>query len=171
VVIIGIPFAPGESGEGARLANELLATHPEAGVVVLSEHAEPEYASLLFGQGSARRAYLLTESVAVPSRLRHAVQTVADGGSVVDPAAMSELVDERRRREESKLAALTPRELEILRLIAEGRSNAAIAESLVITKRAVERHINSIFLKLDLRESAEVSRRVVAALRYLAAQA
>ncbi|HEY6836026.1 MAG TPA: LuxR C-terminal-related transcriptional regulator, partial [Gaiellaceae bacterium] len=120
--------------------------------------------------GSDRRAYLVKENLKDQAELRRALQTVAAGGSVVDPIIVEQLVENRRRREDMHLDRLTPRELEILALIAEGRSNAAIATELFVTKRAVERHINSIFLKLDLRDATDVSRRVKAALLYLSGQ-
>src|SRR5205809_2230161 len=167
VVVADIRMPPENTDEGIRLAAELRSTHPEIGVVVLSQHAEPTYAVVLFEQGSERRAYLLKDSVRSPAELSRALHTVAEGGSVVDPIVVEQLVEARRRREDAQLDTLTPRELEILAMIAEGRSNAAIAEALVVTKRAVERHINSIFLKLDLREAEGVSRRVKAALHYL----
>jgi DNA-binding NarL/FixJ family response regulator len=171
VVVTDIRMPPDNSDEGIRLAAELRSKHPEIGVVVLSQHAEPLYATALFDEGSERRAYLLKESVKDQAELGRALKTVADGGSVVDPIVVEQLVEARRRREDANLEALTPRELEILGFIAEGQSNAAIAEKLVVTKRAVERHINSIFLKLDLRDAEDVSRRVMAALRYLAGHA
>jgi DNA-binding NarL/FixJ family response regulator len=171
VVVTDIRMPPNNSDEGIRLAAELRSKHPEIGVVVLSQHAEPLYATVLFEEGSERRAYVLKESVKDRAELARALKTVADGGSVVDPIVVEQLVEARRRRDDAHLDALTPRELEILALIAEGQSNAAIAEKLVVTKRAVERHINSIFLKLDLRDAEDVSRRVMAALRYLAGQA
>jgi DNA-binding NarL/FixJ family response regulator len=171
VVVTDIRMPPDNSDEGIRLAAELRSKHPEIGVVVLSQHAEPLYATVLFEEGSERRAYVLKESVKDRAELARALKAVADGGSVVDPIVVEQLVEARRRREDAHLDALTPRELEILALIAEGQSNAAIAEKLVVTKRAVERHINSIFLKLDLRDAEDVSRRVMAALRYLAGQA
>ena len=167
VVLTDIRMPPDHRDEGIRLANELRETRPEIGVVVLSQHAEPAYAVLLFEDGSHGRAYLLKESLKDRDELVRAVVTVAEGGSVVDPLIVEELLELQRRRRDSPLDRLTPRELEILGLIAEGRSNAAIAERLVVTKRAVERHINSIFLKLNLRESDDVSRRVKAALLYL----
>jgi DNA-binding NarL/FixJ family response regulator len=167
VVVTDIRMPPDNSDEGIRLAAELREEHPEMGVVVLSQHAQPAYATLLFEQGSERRAYLLKESLKNQAELSRALRTVAEGGSVVDPIVVEQLVESRRRREDSGLETLTPRELEILALIAEGRSNAAIAEEIVVTKRAVERHINSIFLKLDLRDAEDVSRRVMAALFYL----
>ena len=170
VVLTDIRMAPDNTDEGIRLAAELRSKHPEIGVVVLSQHAEPLYASLLFQEGSERRAYLLKESVKDQTELSRALRTVAGGGSVVDPMVVERLVQERRRREDTRLDTLTPRELQILALIAEGQSNAAIAHALVITKRAVERHINSIFLKLDLRDAEDVSRRVKATLLYLAGE-
>jgi DNA-binding NarL/FixJ family response regulator len=171
VVVTDIRMPPEYSDEGIRLAAELRSEHPGIGVVVLSLHAEPTYASVLFEQGSERRAYLLKESVKDRAELSRAVRTVAEGGSVVDPIVVEQLVAARRRREDARLDSLTARELEILAMIAEGQSNAAIAEALVVTKRAVERHINSIFLKLDLREAEDVSRRVKATLLYLSGEA
>jgi DNA-binding NarL/FixJ family response regulator len=170
VVVTDIRMPPDNTDEGIRLAAELRSTHPEIGVVVLSQHAEPIYAMLLFEEGSERRAYLLKESLKDQAELTRALKTVAEGGSVVDPVVVEQLVEARRAHEDSRLESLTRRELEILGMIAEGRSNAAIAESLVVTKRAVERHINSIFMKLDLREAEDVSRRVKAALMYLAGE-
>jgi DNA-binding NarL/FixJ family response regulator len=167
VVLTDIRMPPTNTDEGVRLAAELRSSHPEVGVVVLSQHAEPLYATTLFEQGSARRAYLLKERVKDREELHRALQEVADGGTVVDSRIVDELVSYQRRRKDSKLDELTPRELEILGLIAEGRSNTAIAEQLVVTKRAVERHINQIFLKLDLGDSEDVSRRVKAVLLYL----
>lgn len=170
VVLTDIRMPPDHRDEGLRIANELRETHPEVGVVVLSQHAEPGYAAILFEDGSHGRAYLLKESLRDRDELIRAVVTVAEGGSVVDPLIVDELLDLQRRRRDTPLDRLTPRELEILGLIAEGRSNAAIAEKLVVTKRAVERHINSIFLKLGLRETDDISRRVKAALLYLSGE-
>ena len=171
VVVTDIRMPPGNSDEGIRLAADLRSEHPEIGVVVLSQYSEPIYASLLFEEGSERRAYLLKESLRDQNELSRALHAVADGGSVVDPLVVERLVEASRRREDARLDTLTPRELEILALIAEGRSNTAIAEHLVVTKRAVERHINSIFAKLNLREADDdVSRRVKAALLYLSGE-
>lgn len=167
VVLTDIRMPPTNTDEGIRLAGELRLSHPEIGVVVLSQHAEPFYATALFEGGSARRAYLLKERLRDREELSRALQEVAAGGSVVDPRIVEELLGAQRRREGSRLDQLTPRELEILGMIAEGKSNNAIAESLVITKRAVERHINSIFWKLNLGESDDVSRRVKAVLVFL----
>jgi DNA-binding NarL/FixJ family response regulator len=170
VVLTDIRMPPSHRDEGIKLANELRETRPEIGVVVLSQHAEPTYAAILFEDGSHGRAYLLKESLKNREELVRAVVTVADGGSVVDPLIVDELLERQRHRRDAPIDRLTPRELEILGLIAEGRSNAAIAEKLVVTKRAVERHINSIFLKLGLRETEDVSRRVKAALLYLSGE-
>lgn len=168
VVVTDIRMPPGHSDEGIRLADELRTTHPEIGVVVLSQHTDPLYAIALFDQGADGRAYLLKERVRDQAELSRAVREVADGGSFVDPRIVEGLLSVHARDDRSPLDELTPRELEILALIAEGRSNTTIAALLVITKRAVERHINAIFRKLDLEESADISRRVKAALVYLA---
>jgi DNA-binding NarL/FixJ family response regulator len=170
VVLTDIRMPPDKRDEGIRIAAELREQKPEVGVVVLSQHAEPAYAALLFADGSEGRAYLLKESLKNREELLRAVQTVAEGGSAVDPLVVEELVASQRQRHDARLDSLTPRELEILGLIAEGLSNAAIAEKLVVTKRAVERHINGIFLKLGLRDAADVSRRVKAALFYLSGE-
>jgi len=169
VVLTDIRMPPTNTDEGIRLAGELRSSHPQVGVVVLSQHAEPLYAAALFERGSDRRAYLLKERLKDRAELSRALQEVAGGGSVVDSRIVEELLATQRQREELRLDELTPRELEILSLIAEGRSNTWIAESLVITKRAVERHINQIFWKLELGESRDVSRRVKAVLVYLGA--
>ena len=166
VVVTDIRMPPSHTDEGIRLADELRTTRPEVGVVVLSQHESPLYALALFDRGAERRAYLLKERVRDQSELGRAVREVAGGGSVVDPRIVEGLLSAHTRTH-TPLEELTPRELEILALIAEGRSNTAIAESLVVTKRAVERHINAIFRKLELEESEDVSRRVTAALLYL----
>ena len=168
-MLTDIRMPPTNTDEGIRLAAELRSTHPEIGVVVLSQHAEPLYATALFEHGSDRRAYLLKERLRDGRELRRALHEVAGGGSVVDARSSRSSSAAQRRRENSRLDQLTPRELEILAMIAEGWSNSAIAETLSITKRAVERHINSIFSKLDLGESKDVSRRVKAVLDYLGA--
>lgn len=168
VVVTDIRMPPGYTDEGIRLADELRTTQPEVGVVVLSQHADPLYALALFDQGAARRAYLLKERVRDRAELGRAVREVANGGSVVDPRIIEGLLSVHTRNDRAPFDQLTPRELEILGLIAEGRSNTAIAGELVVTKRAVERHINAIFRKLELEESEDTSRRVTAALLYLA---
>ena len=171
VVVTDIRMPPTNTDEGIRLANELRATEPGIGVVVLSQHSDPAYATALFENGSERRAYLIKERVRDAAELGRALRSVAEGGSVVDPVVVETLLQSTRARERSQLDELTPRELEILALIAEGRSNAAIAETLFLTKRAVERHINGIFTKLDLGDSESISRRVKATLVYLTAEA
>jgi DNA-binding NarL/FixJ family response regulator len=166
VVVTDIRMPPTNTDEGIRLADELRSSHPEIGVVILSQHAEPRYAMALLSAGSARRAYLLKERLTDEAELSQALRNVAAGQSLIDPRVVEKLVDARARRG-SDLGDLTPREFEILGLIAEGRSNSWIASKLTITKRAVERHINAIFLKLDLGEPEDVNRRVQAALLYL----
>jgi DNA-binding NarL/FixJ family response regulator len=170
VVLADISMPPTNTDEGIRLAGELRTTHPDMGLVILSQYAEPVYATQLLEGGSDRRAYLLKDRVQYRSDLTHALREVASGRSVVDPRIVELLLTARRKRADSHFDALTPREQEILALVAEGRSNGAIAVDVVITKRAVERHINSIFMKLDLGDSENISRRVKAAVLYLAGQ-
>jgi DNA-binding NarL/FixJ family response regulator len=168
VVLTDIRMPPAQSDEGIQLATRLRRTHPAVGVVVLSQYDEPAYAVRLFADGSDRRAYLLKERVRARGELAAAIRSVAEGGSVVDPKIVEALVAAKVAAERSALSELTPREREVLAEIAQGKSNAAIAESLVLTKRAVEKHINSIFLKLDLAFADDVSKRVKAALLFLA---
>ena len=170
IVLTDIRMPPTGTDEGIALAAELRATHPELGVVVLSQYAEPVYAAELLEGGSERRAYLLKDRVHDRGELSRALREVAAGRSVIDPQIVEELLAAQRRREHSQLDSLTKREAEILSLIAQGLSNQGIAERLVITKRAVERHIHTIFWKLDLGDSEHVSRRVSAALLYLAGE-
>jgi DNA-binding NarL/FixJ family response regulator len=171
VVVTDIRMPPTHSDEGIRLAAELRESHPAVGVVVLSQFADPVYAMALFASGSAGRGYLLKERVRNPADLGRALREVVTGGSVVDARIVESLVAAERRRQSTRLNDLTARELEILSLLAQGWSNTAIADKLVITRRAVEGHIGSIFTRLDLGASTEVSRRVKAALMYLAGQA
>jgi DNA-binding NarL/FixJ family response regulator len=138
------------------------------GVVVLSQYVEPGYALSLFDGGSQGRAYLLKERVSEGSQLIDAIRAVAAGGSVVDPKVVETLVNARARARSSPLEHLTPRELEVLSEIAQGKNNAAVAQSLVLSERAVEKHINSLFSKLGLSEEPSVHRRVKAVLLYLA---
>ena len=168
VVLTDIRMPPTHTDEGIRLAAELRTTHPSLGVVVLSHYAEPLYATELLSESSDRRAYLLKERVSEEGELSRALHEVAAGRSLIDSRVVDALLASQRRRGDSRLDTLTPREQEVLALVAEGCSNGAISERLVITKRAVERYINSIFWKLDLGEAADVSRRVKAALLYLA---
>jgi DNA-binding NarL/FixJ family response regulator len=168
VVLTDIRMPPSGDEEGILVANRLRETHPEIGVVVVSQYADPRYGLALLEGGSDRRAYLLKERLHDRGQLVGALEAVATGGSVVDPKVVEALIAARVRADESPLAELTRRELEILSEIAQGRSNQAIADELVLTKRAVEKHINAIFLKLGLTRAEEVSRRVTAALIYLA---
>ena len=168
VVLTDIRMPPSETDEGIRIAEELRISHPRIGVVVLSHYAEPAYASALFAAGPERRAYLLKDHLRYRGELSHAIRSVAAGGSVVDARVVQTLLDRSTRRHDSKFETLTPREREILAMIAEGHSNGAVADALVITKRVVEHHINNIFLKLDLGDTKDVSRRVKATLTFLA---
>ena len=168
VVVTDIRMPPGRTDEGIQVAQALRASHPRVGVVVLSQFDDPTYAVMLLEAGTAGRAYLLKEQVGDPEQLIGAVELVAAGGSVIDAKVVEELVRARSVAARSPLADLTPRERDVLALLAEGKSNAAIAESLVLTKRAVEKHINAIFAKLELDSPEDVSRRVKAALLFLA---
>src|SRR3954470_19549849 len=134
VVVTDIRMPPGQSDEGIVLADELRRTHPEMGVVVLSQYQDPEYVMALLASGSAGRAYMLKDHLATPAQLAYAIGAVADGGSWVDPQIVEVLVAERSRIDHSPLRTLTPREHEVLMLVAQGHSNGAIAEELVLTK-------------------------------------
>jgi DNA-binding NarL/FixJ family response regulator len=168
VVVTDIRMPPTDSDEGIRVAAELRASHPRTGVVVLSQYAEPAYVLKLLENGSSGRAYLLKERVHHRGQLVDAVRAVHEGGSFIDPKVVELLARTRERSGDSRLTVLTPRERETLAEIAQGKSNEAIAESLVLTKRAVEKHINAIFMKLDLASAPDVSSRVKAALLFLA---
>jgi DNA-binding NarL/FixJ family response regulator len=168
VVLTDIRMPPSWTDEGIRIATRLRGSHPAVGVVVLSQYAESSYALALLDEGSGRRAYLLKERIREREELITAVEKVASGGSVIDPSIVDVLIRARSRAAYSRLAELTPRERELLAEIAAGNSNGAIAKSLVLTKRAVEKHVNSIFAKLNLPETPDVSRRVKATLMFLA---
>jgi DNA-binding NarL/FixJ family response regulator len=168
VVVTDIRMPPTHTDEGIRLAALLRERHPKVGVVVLSNYAEAGFAMALLESGSEGRAYLLKERVHSRTQLAAAIHSVAAGGSVMDPKIVEPLMMAKSRSERSPLAELTAREREVLSEIAQGKSNAAIADSLVLTKRAVEKHINSIFLKLNLSDAEDVSKRVKAALLFLA---
>lgn len=169
VVLSDIRMPPFQGHDGIRVAERLRGTHPSIGVVILSQYADPGLALELFESGSEGRAYLLKERVGNRDELVQAIQAVAEGRSVVDAKIIDLLIAERARSAASPLDELTSREREVLAEVAVGKSNAAIAGSLFLTKRAVEKHINAIFMKLNLRESADTSRRVKATLIYLAA--
>jgi DNA-binding NarL/FixJ family response regulator len=168
VVVTDIRMPPTGSDEGIQVAAQLRETHPDVGVVVVSQYAEPSYVLDLLDSGSDGRGYLLKERVHRRSELLTAIESVASGGSVIDPKIVEVLVAAKARAERSPLSQLTGREREVLSEIAAGKSNTAIAESLVLTKRAVEKHINSIFMKLGLASSGDVSKRVKATLLFLA---
>ena len=168
VVLTDVRMPPDLEREGIRVAGRLRETHPEIGVVVLSQYADASYAFELLEGGSGGRAYLLKERVGDRAEIGAAIRAVAEGGSVIDSKIVDALIAERARAVDSRLGDLTAREHEVLAEVAAGKSNAAIAEGLFLTKRAVEKHINAIFLKLNLRESEDVSRRVKAALIFLA---
>jgi DNA-binding NarL/FixJ family response regulator len=170
VVLTDIRMPPSRTDEGIQVATLLRGSHPSVGVIVLSQFAEPSYALALLESGSDSRGYLLKERVYDRAQLLTAVETIADGGSVIDPGVVEVLVAASSRSNRSPLADLTQREREVLAEIAQGKSNQAIGESLVLTKRSVEKHINSIFLKLNLAGAETVSKRVKAALLYLAAE-
>jgi DNA-binding NarL/FixJ family response regulator len=168
VIVTDIRMPPSDSDEGLQVAAALRLTHPDIGVVVLSQFVEPRYGLALLEAGSEGRAYLLKERIQHGGQLVSAIEAVSEGGSVIDAKVVESLVTAQRRAEDSPLAELTPRELEILSFVARGHDNQAIADELVLTKRAVEKHINAIFLKLGLTYATDVSRRVKAALIYLA---
>jgi DNA-binding NarL/FixJ family response regulator len=168
VVLSDIRVPPFRESGGISLAARLRQHHPNIGVVILSQYADPALAVELFESGSEGRAYLLKDRVGDRAELVAAIQAVAAHRSVVDAKVIDLLIAARARSAASKLDELTPRELEVLAEVAAGKSNAAIAASLFLTKRAVEKHINAIFMKLKLRESEDTSRRVTATLIYLA---
>jgi DNA-binding NarL/FixJ family response regulator len=169
-VVTDIRMPPTGTDEGIEVAKTVRETYPDMGVVVLSQFVEPTYVLALLEDGSAGRAYLLKERIHDEQQLILAIKAVVAGESVIDPKVVDTLVEAQARQERSPLAQLSEREVEVLAEIAQGKSNSAIAESLFLTKRAVEKHINSIFLKLDLRDADDVSRRVKATLIYLAEQ-
>jgi len=170
VVVTDVRMPPSGDDEGIRVARSLRETNPGIGVVVLSHYAEPRYGMELFADGAEGRAYLLKERVADGRQLHAAIEVVARGGSMIDPAMVRMLIDNEERQRDSPLAALTPREREVLAAMAAGKSNAAIADELVLTKRAVEKHVGAIFLKLGLPSEDVISRRVAAVLLYLSVE-
>jgi len=170
VVVTDVRMPPAFSDEGIQAASRFRTTHPRLGVVVLSQYAEPGYAQALLEDGSAGRAYLLKERVSEPDQLVEAVRRVAAGGSVIDPAVVEVLVASSGRTRTSPLAGLTARELEVLDQIAQGKSNAAVANALFLSERAIEKHINALFAKLGLNPEPDVNRRVKAVLMHLSAR-
>jgi DNA-binding NarL/FixJ family response regulator len=170
VVVTDIRMPPTGTDEGIKAAAWLRQNHPHVGVVVLSQFAAPGYALALLEHGSAGRGYLLKERIGSVDELARAIRVVAEGGSVIDPLVVDELVRARSQERESGLSSLTPREAQILAEMAQGKSNSAIAAALFVTERAVEKHTNSIFAKLGLSEEKDVNRRVKAVLVYLSRQ-
>jgi DNA-binding NarL/FixJ family response regulator len=167
VAVVDIRMPPTDTDDGLRAALEIRARHPGTGVLVLSQYVEEAYALELVGDSSGGVGYLLKDRVADVERFVESVRRVAEGGSALDPAVVAQLVGRARR--EDPLEELTPREAEVLGLMAEGRSNAAIAGQMVVTERAVEKHVTSIFGKLGLPPAPEDHRRVLAVLRFLRA--
>jgi DNA-binding NarL/FixJ family response regulator len=170
VVLVELRMPPTRTDEGIGLARELRASHPRVAVVVLSEHVEPLSALALFEDGSDGRAYLMPDRLHDREELRRAIHEVATGGSLVDARVVEALLAYWRERTSSPLTRLTPREIETLALVAEGRSNQAVAGALGISARVVERHIAAIFTKLELDGAEEMDRRVQAMLLYLRAR-
>ena len=166
-VLTDIRMPPTNTTEGIDAARRIRSEHPDTGVVVLSQYAEDEYAYQLLKDGAAGLGYLLKERVSDIDEVARALREVAAGGSVLDPKVVEGLVNRRAREERSPLRHLTERERQVLSLMAEGKNNAGIARSLVLTERAIEKHINSLFHKLGLSEEPDVHRRVMAVLTYL----
>jgi DNA-binding NarL/FixJ family response regulator len=165
--VVDIRMPPGNADDGLRAALQIREELPETGVLVLSQYVEDGYALDLIGESAQGVGYLLKDRVSDIERFTDSVRRVADGGSVLDPEVVSRLLG--RQRSEDPLESLSPREREVLGLMAEGRSNRAIASQLVITERAVEKHVGSIFSRLDLAQDAEDHRRVLAVLTFLRA--
>lgn len=165
VAIVDVRMPPTHTDEGLRAAREIRAELPEVSVLVLSQYVEVAYARELLAESAEGLGYLLKDRVADVEALADAVRRVGEGGSALDPEVVSEMLGRTRR--EDPLAELTPREREVIGLMAEGRSNAAIAAELVVTERAIEKHVTGIFAKLELPTSSEDHRRVLAVLRFL----
>jgi DNA-binding NarL/FixJ family response regulator len=165
VAIVDIRMPPTHTDEGLRAAQEIREKHPTVGVLVLSQYVEATYAMELLAESAEGVGYLLKDRVSDVNEFADAVRRVGEGGSALDPTIVSQLVGRRRR--DDPIDQLTPREREVLGLMAEGRSNSGIAEQLVVTERAVEKHVTSIFSKLRLPAASEDHRRVLAVLAYL----
>ena len=167
VAITDIRMPPTQTDEGLRAALEIRASYPKVGVLVLSQHADIGLAMKLLADNAEGVGYMLKDRVGDPDELAEAVRRVGHGGSVIDPTIVSQLLG--RRRGDDPLDTLTPREREVLELMAEGRSNQGIADRLFVTERAVQKHITSIFQKLGLPAGSEGHRRVLAVLAFLRA--
>jgi DNA-binding NarL/FixJ family response regulator len=169
-ILLDIRMPPTHRTEGIDAAHEIRKRWPSLGVVILSQFDDPEYALELLKDGSNGRAYLLKERLGNPAQLAEALREVAAGGSILDPKVVDGLLEAQRRRSRSRLHGLTEREHEVLAMMAGGRTNAAIARTLSLTERAVEKHINSIFRKLGLSEELDTNHRVAAVLFFLQRQ-
>jgi len=167
-VIVDMRMPPSGEVEGIEIASRLRDRHPDVGLVLLSQYAEPRYGLELMSPSAAGRAYLLKDRVHDREELESAIRTVARGGTMIDPSMVRMLLDAQQQRRSSAVAELTRREQEVLAEMAQGKSNAAIGEALGLTRRAVEKHVGSIFMKLELSDEDMVSRRVAAVLLYLA---
>jgi DNA-binding NarL/FixJ family response regulator len=167
LAIVDVRMPPTNTDDGLRAAQKIRAEHPGCGVLVLSQYIEEGYALELLSENAEGVGYLLKDRVADVERFTESVRRVGEGGSALDPEVVAQLLGRRRR--EDPLEELSPREREVLELMAEGRSNHAIADAMVVTERAVEKHVTSIFGKLKLPPTAEDHRRVLAVLRYLRA--
>ena len=167
-VIVDMRMPPSGEVEGIEIASRLRDRHPDVGLVLLSQYAEPRYGLELMSPSAAGRAYLLKDRVHDREELESAIRTVARGGTMIDPSMVRMLLEAQQQRRSSAVAELTRREQEVLAEMAQGKSNAAIGEALGLTKRAVEKHVGSIFMKLELSDEDMVSRRVAAVLLYLA---
>ena len=165
IAVVDVRMPPTHTDEGLRAAQRIRAEYPDTAVLVLSQYVEEAYALELLSESTERTGYLLKDRVADLRTFTDAVRRVAKGGSALDPEVVALMLGRRRR--EDPLATLTPREREVLGLMAEGRSNSAMAEALVVTNRAVEKHVTSILSKLDLPPAVEDHRRVLAVLRFL----
>ena len=167
VVMLDIKMPPTHRAEGIEAARQLRVEHPDIGIVILSQYADPEYALELLRDGSQGLAYLLKERLGRPAQLVEALHTVAEGGSTLDPKVVDALMEAQRRRSRSKIHGLTDREYEVLALMASGRTNAGIAGKLYLSQRAVEKHSHAIFRKLGLGEDIDINQRVSAVLFFL----
>jgi DNA-binding NarL/FixJ family response regulator len=165
--ITDIRMPPSHSFEGIEAAHRIRADHPAVGVVVLSQHADPEYAAELLKYGAGGLAYLLKDRLGEVDELVRALRAVAAGGSVIDPAVIEALLRHRTRDQNSPLAELAPRELEVLREMAQGKANKGIAAALMLSESSVEKYAHTIFAKLDLAQESQLHRRVLAVLTYL----
>jgi DNA-binding NarL/FixJ family response regulator len=165
--ITDIRMPPGHHMEGIEAAHRIRSAHPDVGVVVLSQHADPEYAAELLSEGASGLAYLLKDRLGDTDELVRALRTVTEDGSVIDPVVVEALLAHRAREERSPLAELTPRELDVLREMAHGRANQGIGEALFLSESSVEKHVHSIFMKLGLVQEPQLHRRVLAVLTFL----